>query len=132
MGITWTAPGALWLLVLIPLVWIALRFSRTNFNSRQRLLQAGLRSLLLAALALALARPVISTGSSRLSVVFLVDTSHSIATKSVNDAADRIDAITKELRPDHSSIVAFGADAAVVASTAELRALAAKDPADRT
>ena len=132
MGITWTAPGALWLLALIPLVWSALRFSRTNFNSRQRLLQAGLRSLLLAALALALARPVISTGSSRLSVVFLVDTSHSIATKSVNDAAARIDVITNELRPDHSSIVAFGADAAVVATTAELRALAAKDPTDRT
>ncbi len=93
-------------------------------------MQAGLRSLLLAALVLALARPVISTGSSRLSVVFLVDTSHSIATKSVNDAAARIDAITNELRPDHSSIVAFGADAAVVATTAELRALAAKDPAD--
>jgi Ca-activated chloride channel family protein len=131
MSITWTAPGALWLLALLPLVWVALRFSRTNFNSKQRLLQAGVRTLLLAALALALARPVISTGSSRLSVVFLVDTSHSIATKAITDAAARIDALTAELQPDHSSIVAFGADAAVMASTADLRALAAKDPADR-
>src|SRR6185295_5309985 len=101
MSITWTAPGALWLLALVPLVWIALRFSRTNFNPRQRLLQAGVRSLLLAALALGLARPVISTGSSRMSVVFLVDTSHSIATKAITDAAGRIDAIVNEIHPDH-------------------------------
>src|SRR6185503_3399495 len=132
MQISWTAPQALWLLLAIPAVWLALRFSRTNFNSKQRLLQAAVRSLLLAALALALARPVISTGSSRLSIVYLVDTSHSIATKSVTDAADRIDAIASELKPDHSSIVVFGADAAVIATTAELRAIAAKSPTDTT
>ena len=44
MSITWTVPSALWLLLAVPLVWIALRFGRTNFNPRQRRVQAVLRS----------------------------------------------------------------------------------------
>ena len=59
---SWTVSAAfLWLLLAMPLVWVAHLRARTNFNPRQRRLQAGLRSLLLRALALALARPVIST-----------------------------------------------------------------------
>jgi uncharacterized membrane protein/uncharacterized protein YegL len=132
MAVSWTAPGALWLLALLPLVWLALRHNRTNFNRKQQILQAAVRSLLLAALALALARPVISLSSSALSVVYLVDVSHSIASKSISDAAGRIDQLTSELRPDHSRIVAFGASVQVMESTANLRELAAKDPTDRT
>ena len=131
MDITWTAPRALWLLALLPLVWVALRHNRTNFNRRQQILQASIRSLLLAVLALALARPVMSIGSSRLSVVYLVDVSHSVASKSIADAASRIDSLQKELAPDHSRIVAFGGTVQVMDTTATLRELAAKDPMDR-
>jgi uncharacterized membrane protein/uncharacterized protein YegL len=130
MSTSWTGPAALWLLLAVPLVWAALRVSRTNFNPRQRLIQAGVRSLLLAALALALARPVVSTGSARLSVVYLVDVSHSVASKSIADAADRIDALNAELRPDYSRVLAFGANVAVLDGTPALRDLAAKDPTD--
>ena len=132
MTISWTAPGALWLLALLPLVWLALRHNRTNFNRKQQLLQAAIRSLLLAALAMALARPVISLSSSALSVVYLVDVSHSVASKAIGDAAGRIDQLNSELRPDHSRIVAFGASVRVIESTAGLRELAAKDPTDQT
>jgi uncharacterized membrane protein/uncharacterized protein YegL len=128
MGLTWTAPEALWLLAAIPLVWIARHFGRTNFTRRQQLVQAGLRSLLIAALALALARPVISLRSSRVSVVFLVDVSHSIASRAITDAADRIEAISRDLNPDHTRIVAFGADVAVLDDAAALRKLALADP----
>jgi uncharacterized membrane protein/uncharacterized protein YegL len=130
MSITWTTPAALWLLVVVPLVWVALRFSRTNFNPRQRLVQAAIRSLVLAALALALARPVISTGSSRLSVVYLVDVSHSIASQSIVSAADRIDAIARDLKPNHSRLLAFGSTVAALDGTKALRALASADPTD--
>ena len=92
MSLTWTAPAALWLLAVVPLVWAARRWGRTNFNRRQQILQASVRSVLLVALAIALARPVISTGSSRLSVVYVVDLSHSISSRAVAEAADRIDA----------------------------------------
>jgi hypothetical protein len=99
MAISWTAPAALWLLAILPLVWLALRHNRTNFNRKQQLLQAAIRSLLLAALVLALARPVISLSSSALSVVYLVDVSHSVASKAISDAAGRIDQLNGELRP---------------------------------
>jgi uncharacterized membrane protein len=132
MAISWTAPGALWLLALLPLVWLALRHNRTNFNRKQQLLQAVIRSLLLAALAMALARPVISLSSSALSVVYLVDVSHSVASKAIGDAAGRIDQLNSELQPDHSRIVAFGASVQVIESTAGLRELAAKDPTDQS
>src|SRR3954447_18248801 len=51
--VTWTAPVALWLLAAVPLVWLAPLVARTTFNRRQRTVQAAIRSLLLAALALA-------------------------------------------------------------------------------
>jgi uncharacterized membrane protein len=132
MGLTWTSPAALWLLLAVPLVWLARRVGRTNFNPRQQWLQAAVRSLLLATLALALARPVISLGSSRLSVVYVVDVSHSVSSRSVTAAADRIDALTGAVRPAHSRIVAFGGDVQVVENTAALRAIADADPSAPT
>jgi Ca-activated chloride channel homolog len=129
MGVTWTVPAALWLLVAIPFVWIAPRFGRTTFNSRQRAVQAAIRSLLLAALTLAIARPVIATGSSRQSIVYLVDVSHSISGHAIEDAATRIDDLDRHVRPAHSRIVAFGANAVLVDSTAALRQLAQVDVA---
>src|SRR6185436_18138429 len=122
--VTWTSPGALWLLAAVPLVWIALRFARTTFNPRQRRLQAAARSLLLVALAFAIARPVLSTSSPRHSIVYAVDISHSISTKAIEDAARKIDDLNRAASPDHWRIVAFGRTAAVVADTAALRALA--------
>ena len=128
-GLTWTAPSALWLLLAIPLVWAAHAVARTNFNTRQRRLQAALRSLLLAALAVALARPVISSRSSRESIVYAVDVSHSVGTRAIEDAASRIDDINAAVHPDHFRVVAFGASARAIDSTQALRELARADPA---
>lgn len=130
MTISWTTPVVLWLLAALPLVWLALRFTRTNFNPRQRALQAAVRSVVLALLAAALARPVVSMGTSRLSVVYLVDVSHSVSSASIAAAADRIDVLTRELKPDRSKVLAFGSTVAALESTAALRALGSADPAD--
>src|SRR5262245_15108515 len=108
MSVSFTAPAALWLLAIIPVLWIARRWARTNFNPRQQVLQFAVRALLLAALAGALARPVISMGSTRISVVYVVDVSHSVSSRAITDAAARIDALNNEVRPSHSRIVAFG------------------------
>ncbi len=128
MGLTWTFPGTLWLLAVVPLVWVAGRFARTNFNSRQRMLQAALRSAVLVLLALALAQPVVSLGSSRLSVVYVVDVSHSVSSAAIAAAAERIDALERDVRPAHSAIVAFAADTAVLDDTDALRRLAEESP----
>lgn len=130
MDVTWTAPGALWLLAVVPFIWVTRRFARTNFNSRQHVVQAAVRSALLVLLAVALARPVITLGSSRLSVVYAVDVSHSVSSTAIAAAADRIDELERELSPAHRTIVVFGADAAVVGDTAAVRRLAEADPGD--
>ena len=83
MHLTWASPPFLWLLAALPLVWAVFLIARTNFNGRQRGLQTAIRSLLLVAVAVALARPVVSTSSSRQSLVYLVDISHSIASQAV-------------------------------------------------
>ena len=127
MSVIWTTPGALWLLVLVPLVWAAGRFSRTNFNPRQHLLQTVVRSHVLVVLAVALARPVLEVGSSRVSVVYLVDVSYSVSSRSVQEAATRIAGLNDALRPDHFRIVAFARHAQVVADGAALTQLVAAE-----
>ena len=82
MTLTWGAPVALWLLLGV-LVWLADLVARTNFNPRQRLLQKTVRSLLLPAVALALARPVVSKPSSHQSIVYAVDVSDSVASHAI-------------------------------------------------
>lgn len=132
MSLTLAVPGALWLLLVIPLVWIAWQVGRTNFNRRQRLLQAAVRSLLLAVLVFSLARPVLSTRSSRQSIVYLVDVSHSIASRSITEAAAKIDAMNAATRPDAVRILVFGATTTLIPDTAALRRLAAVEPGVET
>lgn len=127
MSIIWTSPGALWLLLLVPLVWVAGRFSRTNFNPRQHTLQGIVRSAVLVALAVALARPVAEVGSSELSVVYLVDVSYSVSSRAVAEAGTRIGELNASLRPDHFRIVAFARHAQVVPDAAALTALVEAD-----
>jgi Ca-activated chloride channel homolog len=124
----WTSPAALWLLAALPLVWLAHLVARTNFNPRQRAVQTIVRSLLLAALAVAVARPVVSRNSSRQSVVYAVDVSHSVATHAVEAAARKIEELNTALAPAHSRIVAFGRTAVPVANTEALRNLAQVEP----
>jgi len=132
MSLTLAAPGALWLLAVVPLVWVAARFGRTNFNDRQRWLQAVVRSLLLAALAFALARPVVSSGSSKDAIVYLVDISHSVSSRAITDAAARIDSLNAAVAPAASRIVVFGRATSMVPDTNALRALANTEPGRET
>jgi Ca-activated chloride channel homolog len=127
---TLTSPAALWLLLCVPLVWLAHVAARTTFNPHQRLIQAGVRSLLIVALVFAVARPVISTMSDRQSIVFLVDVSHSVSGAAIQSAAEKIDQLRLSLRPAHSRIVAFGSTAAPLESTQVLRRFSQVDTKD--
>lgn len=121
MSITFLHP--FWLLALVPalaLVWYALARTRTNFNIRQRRVQAAVRAVLLSLLALALAQPVMHRSSDRLSIVYLVDASHSVSAASFASAAERISALNAELQPDHVRILAFAGAVVPIADTAAL------------
>jgi Ca-activated chloride channel family protein len=128
--VTWTAPAWLWLLLGVPLVWVALLAARTNFNPRQRRVQALVRSLILIALSAALARPMIASSSSRESIVYAVDVSHSISTAAIQAAAKRIDDLNGALHPSHFRIVVFGGTTAALDGTDALRQLTAADQAN--
>ena len=129
MVVTWTAPSALWLLLAVPLVWLAVFMARNNFTPRQRWIQASARSLLLGVLAIALARPVVGTETARQSIVYAVDVSYSVSSAAIEAAAARIDDIEGTVRPSRSRIVAFGSTVAALPDTAALRQLASMDPA---
>jgi Ca-activated chloride channel homolog len=122
--LTWTAPSALWLLILVPLVWAAHAFTRTTFNTRQRAAQALVRSLLLVVIVVAVARPILSTSSPRQSIVYLVDVSHSISGHAIDSAAARIEDLDRAVHPTQSRIVVFGRTAARVEDVAALRRFA--------
>ncbi|MEO8481141.1 MAG: VWA domain-containing protein [Acidobacteriota bacterium] len=124
MSVTFADPRWLWLLAAVPLVWAALWLTRSTFSQRQRWLQAVVRSTLLAVLAAALAQPVVSLSRPRIAVVYVVDVSHSIASRAIARAADRIDALNAALKPDRARILTFGSDTAAVVDTNALRSLA--------
>jgi Ca-activated chloride channel homolog len=126
-----TSPAALWLLLAVPLVWLGGLLGRARFSSRQRVAQAAVRSLLLALLVLAIARPVVSMSSSQRSLIHLVDVSHSVAGSAIEHAADAIDELNRRVRPAHVRILAFARTAVPVPDTAALRAFATVEPGNQ-
>lgn len=122
--VTFSNPAWLLALVLLPpYVWWAMTRARTNFNTRQKRAQAAVRGLVLALLSLALAQPIAHRSTDRLSIVYLVDASHSVSAASFASAAERIDALNAELQPDHARILAFAGAVVPVADAAALAAL---------
>ena len=121
-AITWTAPAALWLLLLVPVVYLAHRLARTNFNPNQGRLQAALRSLLLALLVLALARPDRvdadrrGSRSSTRSTCRIASAVRRSPTRRAGSTRS-----TPRCKPAHSRIVIFGSTVRTVADTAALR-----------
>ena len=90
MSLTWSAPAALWLLLGVPLVWLA----RPGGADQLQSAAAALQSRALAAARRARARPGAAGDLELLahqSVVYVVDVSHSVASQAIDDGggADR-------------------------------------------
>ena len=121
----------LWLLaiaILLPFVWWGMTRTRTNFNVRQRRVQSVVRAVVLTLLALALAQPIMHRSTDRLSIVYLVDASHSISAASFGSAAEKIAALNADLRPDHFRVLAFAGAVVPIPNLETLVALE-KNPA---
>ncbi|MEZ4337387.1 MAG: VWA domain-containing protein [Sandaracinaceae bacterium] len=108
------APSALALVGLAPLVFWALSLSLADLPRPQRWLGALLRSLLIACLALALARVARSTDVTRISTVFLVDVSESVPDASLERARERVRAAWDARGENDVRLVTFASDARVV------------------
>jgi uncharacterized membrane protein len=119
MSIDLGVPAALWLLVLLPVVWLTAWRGRSPL--RRRAAPAVVRSAVVACLAGALAEPVLSRPVSRVALIALVDASHSVSSGALAAAADTIDALAAEVRPDALRLLAFGGRTAPLPGVAALR-----------
>ncbi|MGH2520313.1 MAG: VWA domain-containing protein, partial [Chloroflexota bacterium] len=117
-------PWALALLVLLPLAgWIASR-GGVHMPRDRAWFSLGLRLLVLALLALALAMPRVLRTANRLSTVFLVDVSDSITPDQVNAELGWIRSALRAQGPrDQAGVVLFGANAVVEQPLSRLTSL---------
>ena len=116
---TLIAPTMLFALAVVPLLAWALRHSLADLPRLQRALSYALRSALIAALTLALARPTRTTESSKVSTVFLVDVSESVTQESLADARAIVQAAWRARGENDVRLVAFARHPRVVPLDAE-------------
>lgn len=96
------------LILFIPSLWIAYRFTLSDLPRFQRWINLGLRALILVALSGALSQWVVTTFESRVSTIFLIDTSASIPDSVLNDATKFInEAIAKKGERNEVRVIAF-------------------------
>ena len=109
------SPPMLLSLTATPLVILGVLHSLADLPLMQRILSTFLRLLLIAVLALALARLAKTSESSRISTVFLVDVSDSMTDAALTDAKGIIDAAIAAAGDNDVHIVTFARDARLVA-----------------
>ena len=104
-------PEFLWLLLLIPLVWL---LRGHGSASRRGLLSRGLRSLLLALLVLSLSGMQIGLAPEQLTTVFVLDVSHSVTAQQQAEAQSFVqNALVLMPKDANAGVVLFGLDAQV-------------------
>jgi len=113
-GLEFTRPIALALLALLVAFVVVDRRSRRARSSARRYLLLAVRFLAFTALVLALAAPVIWTGSDTLSTIFLLDRSASVSATEQQQTIDWIERAIQQKHPgDQSAVISFAGDAAV-------------------
>ena len=102
-----TQAWPLWLLVLLPLMWLAAWRHRTRLSRWRMTLAVALRSSALAALVLALTQPVLQRTITDISVVYALDVSRSVAPAFVQSALDWMRQANKTGKPAQARYVVF-------------------------
>lgn len=121
MRLTFETYWPLIFLVLIPYLWWVRRRTTMDLSPKHLRLSTVLRSILIVGLVLALMQPVLYKASSAVSVVYLLDVSHSVEPGAIKQAIEWIAKTNDTGRPDHASFVAFGSDSIAFDSLADLR-----------
>lgn len=106
--VTLLEPRWLYLIAIVPFFFVVRAFSLTDVSFTQQYLQAGLRSLIIAGLAIALARPAWTTSDNKISTVVLVDVSKSISDKQLEAAQKYVKELSDAKRPeDDLQLISF-------------------------
>src|SRR5262249_15225947 len=107
-GIELVAPGWLYLVALLPYLWLVRGESLTDLSLAQQALSLGVRGRLVAAAAVALARPTSVARDDKVATVILADVSESISDKQLAAAQAYVDeAWAKKRGEDKMLLVTF-------------------------
>ena len=105
--ITLLDPDKLYLIAIVPLFYLLRVLSLTDLSVSQQLLQATLRSLVIATLAIAWARPSWITKTDKVSTIVLVDVSDSISDKQLAAARQYVDQLEKSEKDGNLQLITF-------------------------
>ena len=108
------APEWLLLICVVPAFYLLRVLSLTDLSLAQQLLQSTLRSLVITAIAFALARPSWITEQSKVSTVVLVDVSDSVSEKQLDAAKRYVDQFAQTRGDGNLQIVTFAEKPRVV------------------
>jgi secreted protein with Ig-like and vWFA domain len=108
------SPDLLAVVAIVPLLLVGLSLSLADLPRVQRWLAVLVRSLVIATLALALARPARTTDATLISTVFLVDVSDSVTNASLEQARARVQEAWAGRGENDVQLVTFARDARVV------------------
>jgi hypothetical protein len=108
--ITFETHWPLLFLLAIPLLWAAGKSTHVDVGRRHLLLSTLVRSATVALMALALSQPVLRRRAADVSVVYLLDVSHSVAPGAVREALEWIRKTNAAAKPEHARFMAFAAN----------------------
>jgi uncharacterized membrane protein/uncharacterized protein YegL len=108
------SPQWLHLIAIVPAFFVIRVFSLTDLSLAQQVLQAMLRSLVVAGLALALARPSWVTETNKIATVVLVDVSDSISDKQLAAAKHYVDELEQTEGSGNLQLITFAEKPKVV------------------
>jgi len=107
-------PQWLHLIAVVPALYLLRTLSLTDLSLAQQLLQATLRSLVIAGIAIALARPSWITDTNRMSTIVLVDVSDSISDKQLAAARSYVDELAAGKADGDLQLITFAEQPIVV------------------
>ena len=100
-------PSALYLVAIVPLFYLLRTLSLTDLSLAQQLTQATLRSLVIAGIAIALARPSWVTEQSKVATIALVDVSDSVSDKQLAAARAYVDQLAAASGDGNLQLITF-------------------------
>jgi Mg-chelatase subunit ChlD len=105
--VTLLDPTKLLLITIVPFLFLLRVLSLTDLSVLQQVVQATLRSLVIAALAIAAARPSWITETSKVSTIVLVDVSDSISDKQLEAAKKYVDDLANSQGDGNLQLITF-------------------------
>jgi len=123
-------PSALYLVAIAPVFYLLRTLSLTDLSLAQQLTQATLRSLVIAGIAIALARPSWITEQSKVATIVLVDVSDSVSDKQLAAARGYVDQLAAASGEGNLQLITFAEQPIAVPRSTESRCRTAS-PATR-